>query len=77
MRMFTIASVFVASAMLCAQTTPFQRGDLVRLTPADSGSHVVTSQVLQVVAIAGDRMHLDEGTLYVNDTPVIDIRHRP
>ena len=70
MRMSAIALVFVASATLSAQPTLFQRGDLVRIKPAANGSHVVTPPILEVVAVAGDRMRVADATLYVNDVPV-------
>jgi signal peptidase I len=70
MRMLVLSLAIVASATLYAQPpAPLQRGDLVRVRPAPNVSNV-TTPVVRVVAIPGDRIRIDHATVYVNDVPV-------
>jgi signal peptidase S26 family len=62
--------VILVSTTVYAQPTTFQREDLVRVKPAPHGSDVATRMPLRVVAIAGDRLRIADGVLYVNDVPV-------
>ena len=70
MRMSAVSLAIFVSATLYAQPAPFQRGDLVRVKPAANGSKVTTPLILRVVAVPGDRIRIDDATLYVNDVRV-------
>jgi len=67
MRMSALLLAFLASMTLHAQPASFQRGDLVRVKPATDGSGVTTALTLRIVAIAGDRIRLDDAGIYVNE----------
>jgi len=70
MRMFAVSlALLAAAATLSAQSTPFQRGDLVRVRPA-ANEKAIAPLMLRVVAIADDRIRLADATVYVNDVPV-------
>ena len=70
MRTFVISLAVIASAGVYAQPVAFERGDMVRVKAVADGSASATNRVLQVVAIAGDRIRPSNGTLYVNDVAV-------
>lgn len=69
MRMFAVSLALLTAATLSAQSTSFQRGDLVRVRPA-ANEKAIAPPVLRVVAIADDRIRLADATVYVNDLPV-------
>jgi hypothetical protein len=71
MRTLVAFLAIVVSTTVYAQPNAFQRGDLVRVKPAPAphGSEVATRVPLRVVAIAGDRLRIADGMLYVNDAP--------
>jgi hypothetical protein len=69
MRMLVASLVILVSTTLSAQSNGFQRGDLVRVKPAQARSDVAARMTLRVVAIAGDRLRIAAGVLYVNDAP--------
>jgi hypothetical protein len=68
MRILLVALTFIAA--VTAQAPVFQRGDAVRVRPSTSRSEGSTQLLLKVVAIPGDRLHVLESRLYVNDTPL-------
>jgi hypothetical protein len=67
MRTLLASLVILVSTTLSAQPNAFQRGDLVRVKPAQPRSDVATRMALRVVAIATDRLRIADGVLYVND----------
>src|SRR4051812_25208557 len=69
MRTLVASLVILVSTTLSAQPNGFQRGDLVRVTPAQPRSDMAARMTLRVVAIAGDRLRIAAGVLYVNDAP--------
>jgi hypothetical protein len=81
MRTLILSLVVVASATIYAQSTMFQRGDLVRVRPtapvgpntpvldANAAEHRA-GMVLKVVAIPNDRIRIDKYAIYVNDVQV-------
>ena len=81
MRTLWLSLVVIASATTYAQSTTFQRGDLVQVLPAASREPMApvldakaaehrSGMVLRVVAIPNDRIRIDRTAIYVNDVPV-------
>ena len=81
MRTLMLSLVAIASATTYAQSTTFERGELVRVLPtapsqpsapildANAAGHRA-GMVLKVVAIPNDRIRIDKSAIYVNDVPV-------
>ena len=83
MRTLILSLAVIASATVDAQSTTFQRGELVRVLPAIAPSEPKTpvldpdalthraGMVLKVVAIPNDRIRIDKSAIYINDVQVI------
>jgi len=70
MRTLVASLMILVSTTLYAQPSGFQRGDVVHVKAAPHGSGVAETRMpLRVVAVAGDRLRIADGVLYVNDTP--------
>jgi hypothetical protein len=81
MRTLILSLVVIASATTYAQSTTFQRGELVRVLPtapsqpntpildANAAAHR-SGMVLKIVAIPNDRIRIDKSAIYVNDVQV-------
>jgi hypothetical protein len=81
MRTLILSLVVIASATTYAQSTTFQRGDLVRVlptAPSEPNTPVLDANapyhragmVLKVVALPNDRIRIDKSAIYVNDVQV-------
>jgi hypothetical protein len=69
MRTFLVFAAALLNAALLAQSSTYQRDQIVRLMPklqADAGG----IRDVRVVAIAGDRIHVDANVITVNGTAV-------
>jgi hypothetical protein len=81
MRTLILGLAVIASSTIYAQSTTFERGDLVRVRPSTApsgpgtpvfgpGAHEHRAMLLEIVAIPNDRIRIDESAIYVNDEQV-------
>ena|ERR1051325_2281236 len=75
MRIIAIAFGILFSAVLVAQPPTFQRGQIVLLTP-EVRARAGGIRAVRVVAIAGDRIHIDAQSMLVNDALVEGLNPR-
>ncbi len=75
MRIVAIAFGILFSAVVVTQSPTFQRGQIALLTPqlqARAGG----LRDVRVVAVAGDRIYVDVGSMLVNGVPVTGLNSR-
>ena len=62
-----VVAVVFAAQLTHAQPPRYVRGDIVRLTPQANGNPYPDSRI---IAVAGDRVHIDRSSLTVNGLAV-------
>ena len=68
MRRFVLLASLLIGAVVGAQSPPFQRGDQVSVQNADGAAAEPSVQI--VIALAGDRLRVDQSGVFVNDQRV-------